>query len=212
MRFVRTAPRLLPAHLIPEDSDAAAWLGLIQHYGGPTRLLDVTRSPYIALFFAFEATGAHERVVWAIDDKWCTEASAMRMANAEGAELSEMLDRIIGSQRELLYSLVFGLPADPRFTSFRSFTGVFLLDPWKPDTRQSAQQARFLCAANPSLSFIGNLVVCNPNATVARRFVLPAALRAEAIERLAVMNITAATLFPDLSGLARSLRTHGIRR
>jgi FRG domain len=39
-QFVRTAQRLLPGHLIPYDNDAAAWLGLIQHYGGPTRLLD----------------------------------------------------------------------------------------------------------------------------------------------------------------------------
>jgi hypothetical protein len=54
-QFMRRAPRLLPSHLIPDDNDAAAWLGLIQHYGGPTRLLNVTRSPYIALFFAFRA-------------------------------------------------------------------------------------------------------------------------------------------------------------
>src|SRR5262245_13455618 len=27
--FVRAAPRLLPAHLIPDDADVAAWLGLI---------------------------------------------------------------------------------------------------------------------------------------------------------------------------------------
>jgi hypothetical protein len=66
-QFVRRAPRLLPSHLIPSDDDAAAWLGLIQHYGGPTRLLDVTHSPYIALFFAFETPGDQTRAFWAID-------------------------------------------------------------------------------------------------------------------------------------------------
>src|SRR3954452_7509637 len=43
-RFFRMAPRWLPTHLVPSDYDFAAWLGLIQHYGGATRLLDVTRS------------------------------------------------------------------------------------------------------------------------------------------------------------------------
>ena len=30
------------------------WLALLQHHGTPTRLIDFTKSPYIAAFFAFE--------------------------------------------------------------------------------------------------------------------------------------------------------------
>jgi hypothetical protein len=32
-------------------------------------------------------------------------------------------------------------------------------------------------------------------------------MREEALHQLSIMNVTAATLFPDLGGLARSLRT-----
>jgi hypothetical protein len=45
MRYVRT-----PAH-----GDQAAWLSLMQHYGLPTRLIDWTRSPLIAAYFAVES-------------------------------------------------------------------------------------------------------------------------------------------------------------
>jgi FRG domain-containing protein len=213
-RFVRTAPRLLPNHLIPNDNDAAAWLALIQHYGGPTRLLDVTRSPYVALFFAFEPTGNSDRAVWAIEQLWCMTECGRIMAEAEGRPFIDVIGRTRHGQAQLVYSLVHRTPyPDPLFASLKAFNGVFPLDPWKPETRQSAQQAMFLCAANPALTFVENLAALRrPTEKVVYRFVLPASLREEVLEQLSIMNVTAATLFPDLGGLARSLRTHPVRR
>lgn len=52
----------------PDDNDFIEWLALIQHYGGPTRLLDFTDSFYIASYFAMESGGEKDACVWAISD------------------------------------------------------------------------------------------------------------------------------------------------
>jgi FRG domain-containing protein len=38
-----------PHHVetLPEQDDTASWLAMMQHYGVPTRLLDLTQSPNI---------------------------------------------------------------------------------------------------------------------------------------------------------------------
>ena len=208
--FLRLAPRHLAPHLVPHDLDTAAWLGLMQHYGGPTRLLDVSRSPYVALFFAFEPSGEQERAVWAVDGAWCARQAAAVMARCEGIELDAALGRVFEDQAGLVRAVVHNQAFPGSCATFRPFTGAFPLLPWKPDIRQSAQQAGFLCAANLRRTFIDNLISMDDPTTDAGayKFTIPGRLRREAIQRLESMNVTAATLFPDLGGLARSLRTY----
>jgi hypothetical protein len=72
----------------------------------------------------------------------------------------------------------------------------------------------FLCAADVDEPFMENVAWHGrpQGGDVIYKFLLPASLRNEVIERLSTMNVTAATLFPDLGGLARSLRTRTVRR
>jgi hypothetical protein len=70
-RFKQQAHQFVP-HTPPPD-DKASWFALMQHYGAPTRLLDWTLSPYVALYFAVEEKGEREdgySAVWAIDLDW----------------------------------------------------------------------------------------------------------------------------------------------
>lgn len=51
---------------MPEVDDVVEWVGLMQHYGTPTRLLDFTESPLVALYFAAQESDAESFAVWAI--------------------------------------------------------------------------------------------------------------------------------------------------
>ena len=56
----------------PEDGDLLGWLGLMRHYGAPTRLLDWTMSPFVACYFAYESlTDTHDGALWGLEAFYC---------------------------------------------------------------------------------------------------------------------------------------------
>ena len=59
----------------PALDQIVEWLALMQHHGAPTRLLDWTRSPYVALYFAMQGQSEGEAAVWAVDLKWFEQRS-----------------------------------------------------------------------------------------------------------------------------------------
>lgn len=75
---------------VPLPSTKLDWLSLIQHYGGPTRLLDFSHSFYVAAFFAMESAEA-DAAVWAVnlDVLECRIAQVMGVSKDE-----ENIDRI----------------------------------------------------------------------------------------------------------------------
>jgi hypothetical protein len=55
------------AHL-PSSDNTLEWLALMRHHGSPTRLLDFTKSPYVAAFFATtDAAKDEPSAIWAVN-------------------------------------------------------------------------------------------------------------------------------------------------
>jgi hypothetical protein len=174
--FKRKAVHFINA--TPPRDDDFEWLALMQDHGAPTRLLDFTWSPYVAAFFALHNTTT-EAVIWA--------CNPVEIKKVKQLDLTQP-----GSFRKNFLS------GDDQF--------VYLGEPYAMNRRLIAQSGTFLIPAVLDKSIEDILRdYPNPKETLIK-FILPAEkVREKGMRELYRMNITQATLFPDLDGLARSL-------
>jgi hypothetical protein len=187
--FKRKAHNYL--HHIPQAHDDFEWLALMEHHGSPTRLLDLTWSPYVAAFFALQ-TATKEAAVWALDPA-AIVSSQTNIARPLRIRKFESIDpRIRGNY--------------PRFFLNGTKPFVWIGEPDVMNRRLTAQSGTFIVPSvldRPIDQIIG-ASEAGRNAIV--KLVLSTRkMRDEAMRELYSMNITSATLFPDLDGLARSL-------
>ena len=172
------------------------WLSLAKHHGLPTRLLDWTFSPFVALHFAtfdVEYYG-DDGVVWLIDYVGAHQlmpARLRKLLRDEQADVftAEMLDRAART-----------LPALDRLAGRKPF--VVFLEPPSLDDRIVNQFALFSLMSSPTAQF-GDWLADHPR--LARRIIIPSKLKWEIRDKLDQANVTERVLFPGLDGLCRWL-------
>jgi hypothetical protein len=171
------------------------WLALGQHHGLPTRLLDWTFSPYVALHFATAASdrGDSDGVVWCVD---------FRQAHAR---LPPRLRRSLARERADLFTTNMLAEAAPRLEDLgrlgRAPFAIFF-DPPSLDQRLTNQFSVFSLLSDPKAEMRTFLSRGN---RIARKVIIPANLKGEIRDKLDQANITERVLFPGLDGLARWL-------
>lgn len=166
--------------------DTLRWLGLMQHHGAPTRLLDFTKSPFVAVFFAFEhAIG--DAALYALN----TPALWGAAPDFDCRLTREAIDPRVPGNYE-------------RWFLVNRWPLVWFGEPAQMDRRLVAQSGLFVVPGEPATPLDVQLEAYGGSTALIVKFVLPWRLRAEAMQSLYRMNVTNATLFPDLEGLARS--------
>jgi hypothetical protein len=177
------------------------WLAVAQHHGLPTRLVDWTFSPLVALHFATESPAGYgvDGAVWCVDF----------------VRANQQLPRRLRAILEDEGSDTFTVEMLGAFATLRDFDALsrdaflMFLEPPALDARILNQAALFSLMPAPSAS-LDDWLTTHPE--LSRRVILPAELKWEIRDKLDQANITERTLFPGLDGLSRSLERYYLPR
>ena len=171
------------------------WLAMAQHHGLPTRLLDWTYSPFIALHFMTHDVQQYDTdgVIWCVNHRETNRLLPKALRDeADGSGLdvftAEMLDQVASSLKEL------------EALSKEDF--VIFIEPPSLDPRIANQFALFSLMASPCEN-LDHWLAGHPE--LARKIVVPAGMKWEVRDKLDQAGITERMLYPGLDGLARWL-------
>ena len=153
--FQRRAHLHLPAHHLP--ADVIEWLALLQHWGGPTRLLDFTASPYVAAYFAVEDAREQDGfcAVWAVDKHAVWRCSGKVLSR------ERVVDHLGLGEDDFHRTIGMSAGRHPAFFDrlvwADKYPCVVEVVPGKFSERLSLQQGVFLCPADVNKPFMENL-------------------------------------------------------
>jgi hypothetical protein len=174
------------------------WLSLAKHHGLPTRLLDWSYSPFVAMHFATQDLRHFDEdaAVWCVDYVKVNELlprALRKVASEEDVNIftTEQLDRVARSLGE--------------FDSLSRDEFVVFFEPPSLDERIVNQFALFSLPSSPTLSLDALLT---KREDTCHRVIIPAALKWEVRDKLDQANITERVLFPGLDGLSEWLKRY----
>jgi hypothetical protein len=186
---------------VVEQDSLWHWLSVAQHHGLPTRLLDWTYSPLVALHFATWEMEKHDvdGAVWKVDYFRAHQLLPRRVREVlerEGAQIFtvEMLSETVASLRDLD-----GL-SSPGGGDF-----VIFFEPPSLDDRIVNQFAYFSVLSRADLT-MDDWMMLHPG--IWTKIVIPKELKWEVRDKLDQSNITERVLFPGLDGLSQWLKRH----
>ena len=174
------------------------WLSLAKHHGLPTRLLDWTYSPYVAMHFATHDPRhfSEDAAIWCVDYRRINDL------------LPEPLRRVLGEEdvniftTELLNRVATTLD---EYDDLSDDDFVVFFEPPSLDERIVNQFALFSLPSSPTMSLQALL---ERGEAAYRRIIIPAALKWEVRDKLDQANITERVLFPGLDGLSQWLKRY----
>jgi hypothetical protein len=188
---------------VPVDS-VWNWLAMAQHHGLPTRMLDWSYSPFVALHFATAPISDmdDDGLLWCLNYVKSREFLPQRLRvllDEEGAFVftAEMLQETTSTLAA--FDALGGMAGDER----HEFVAFF--EPPSIDARIVNQWALFSLMSRSDLA-LDDWLADHPD--LYRRIVIPAEIKWEVRDKLDQANITERVLFPGLDGLSSWLKRY----
>ena len=189
------------AHRDVDREEFWYWLSMAQHHGLPTRLLDWTYSPLVALHFAVSDPSGFDTadaVVWKVDYAGTHKLLPKEIYSPlrrEGGDIFNV---------ELLSESVPDLKKLDGHSS-RDANYALFFEPPSLDERIVNQFAYFSVLTNPELAMDDWLA---KHKNLWKKIVIPKALKWEVRDKLDQSNITERVLFTGIDGLTAWLKRH----
>ena len=195
--FIHEASNILS---IP-SGELGRWAEYAQHYGVPTRFLDWSRNPLVALYFACRDQQREDGIVWLLHAR-----------NYERIPIANSISTIGKQRREIITEIINGST---------EYELPLLYTPYYVDSRMSAQRSYFMVWGSKRESFEKmfcdekNCMVLPENETGGRtygiheqeallfRFLIHADRKQPLLRELDTVGINEKSLFPGLDGIGR---------
>ncbi len=161
------------------------WWVLMQHYRAPTRILDWTVSPYVAAYFAAESYSDRPGAVWAIHVPPLQKV-IKKLIEAGGIEIEHRKTFLDPPAQDILLARDYHTKTDRMVAQQGAFTVC---------TNVLADHAKVLDEVMPENLEPGGF----------QKYTFPPDQKPLMLHELSKMNITAASLFPGVDGLGRSI-------
>lgn len=176
-----------------------------QHFNVPTRLLDFTVNPLVALYFACKELKSKDGAVWMINTKEYNKQvndvfNKKKLVNSSIEEMKQgILDKVFSKESKVAVLYPFPIAVIPHYI----------------DQRMMAQGSRFLLWGDTPVCLermfvYGDYIDThydNTNSFV-KRIRIPAKRKANLLNQLDMLGVNEKMLFPGLDGIGKYIKQH----